>query len=102
GNSYNAQNPEVFVSFDLPVALSFSVTERFYLGGTFGLYAFDFDRVDVRGGGHVGYSVGSGRPLVDIVGTVTVHGRRANRFGFLYGTGLRWELSGGIRMFLGV
>ena len=41
---------------DLPMALSFSVTERFYLGGQFGLFIYDFDTVSVRGGGHVGFT----------------------------------------------
>ncbi len=89
---------------DLPMALSFSVTERFYLGGQFGLFIYDFDTVSVRGGGHVGFTVGRGSPLVDFTASFNVFGagRYTPRDGRWAGGPRRWEAVAGIRLHFGL
>ena len=90
-------------NLDIPFALSFSVTERFYLGGSFGLLIADFDSVGIKGGGHAGYTIGRGSPIVDFTGAFNFYG--GNRYGYGYtrrGTfydGRRhWEVIAGLRM----
>lgn len=95
---------EVDFNLDLPVALSFNVTERFYLGGSFGLLFVDFDRVALRGGGHVGYTVGRRSPLVDFTGAFRFYGGDRYHYGYARdrawrsGGFRRWELIGGLRI----
>lgn len=91
---------------DLPFALSFSVTERFHLGGQFGLLVWDFDRVALRGGGHIGYTVGRRSPLIDFTGAFNFYGGRNRivaRDGRYYRGGPRfWELMFGMRFYFAV
>lgn len=95
---------EVDFNLDLPVALSFSITERFYVGGSFGLLFADFDRVALRGGGHVGYTVGRRTPLVDFTGAFRFYGGDRYHYGYARDRGWRatdrrhWEVIGGMRV----
>jgi len=95
---------EVDFNLDVPVALSFSITERFYLGGSFGLLFTDFDRVALRGGGHVGYTVGRRSPLVDFTGAFRFYGGDRYHYGhardrvWRAGGARRWEIIGGLRV----
>ncbi len=102
---YGDDSIDVDVNLDVPVALSFSVTERFYFGGSFGLFVAEFDRVGFRGGGHVGYTVGRRSPLVDFTGAFRFYGGDRYHYGRAYGGGWgdrvrHWELIGGLRIFL--
>jgi hypothetical protein len=95
---------EVDFNLDLPVALAFSITERFYVGGSFGLLFVDFDSVALRGGGHVGYTVGRRSPLVDFTGAFRFYGGDRYHYGHARDrawrdVGLRrWEIIGGLRV----
>ncbi len=95
---------EVDFNLDVPVALAFSVTERFYVGGHFGLLFADFDRVGLRGGGHVGYTVGRRSPLVDFTGAFNFYGGDRYHYGYARDRGWRadghrrWEVIGGLRV----
>ena len=91
-------------NLDVPVALSFSVTERFFLGGQFGLFFYDFDRVGLNGGGHIGYTFGRASPMVDVTGSFRFFGGPDRRFGYFrhvaLSSGVRWEVMAGLRIHL--
>ncbi len=92
-------NVNVDPNLDIPVALSFNITPRFYLGGSFGLYVYDFDRVAFNGGGHVGYSIGRDTPLLDLTASFKVYGAPDGRFAAFPGDGRYWEVIGGVRVY---
>lgn len=50
---------------DLPVALSFNITPRFFLGTRLGFTLYRFDDIEVPVGGYLGYTVG-GRYRADL------------------------------------
>lgn len=84
---------DVRPNFDMPLALAFNLTDRFYVGARAGLFVYDFDAVSAPIGGFVGYTVGR-RHTADFTAGFT---------GYVGDTNRIWELILGItgRFWLG-
>lgn len=58
---------DALVNLDLPVAISYNITEQFFVGGRTGLFIIDFSDLAIQLGAQGGYSIArSGVPFVDI------------------------------------
>lgn len=92
---YNAPDGDrdVRPNFDLPVALAFNLTPRFFVGARAGVFVYDFRDASAPVGGFVGYTVGR-RHTADFTAAFT---------GYFGDTNRVWELILGItgRFWLG-
>jgi hypothetical protein len=92
---YNAPDGDrdVRPNFDLPVALAFNLTPRFFVGARAGVFVYDFRDASAPFGGFVGYTVGR-RHTADFTAAFTGYFGDTNRI---------WELILGItgRFWLG-
>jgi hypothetical protein len=92
---YNAPDGDrdVRPNFDLPVALAFNLTPRFFVGARAGVFVYDFRDASAPFGGFVGYTVGR-RHTADFTAAFT---------GYFGDTNRVWELILGItgRFWLG-